>query len=67
MDWRDVIPTINIPTLVIGAKKSIAMWQSNEWTHNHINGSRFEVFEAGHMMFIEEADRFNKTVISFIG
>lgn len=67
MDWRDVIPTINLPTLVIGAKKSIAMWESNELTHKLIKGSEFEVFETGHMMFIEEKDRFNKLIMDFIG
>ena len=67
MDWRDVIPTVTLPTLIIGAKKSIAMWESNELTHKLIKGSQFEVFETGHMMFIEERERFNKTVMDFIG
>ncbi|MEA4973309.1 MAG: alpha/beta hydrolase [Candidatus Metalachnospira sp.] len=67
MDWRDVIPTITLPTLVIGAKKSIAKWESNELTYKLIKDSKFEVFETGHMMFLEEKNRFNDAVINFIG
>ena len=32
-DWRDVIPTITIPTLIIGGKKSFVNWKSQVWNH----------------------------------
>ncbi len=66
-DWRDVIPTINIPTLVIGAKNSHVKVSNNEWTHEHIPGSKLVLFETAHMMFMEEPDAFNKAVMDFIG
>jgi non-heme chloroperoxidase len=66
-DWRDVIPTINIPTLVIAAKHSHVKVANNEWTHEHIPGSELRVFEAAHMMFMEEPEKFNAAVAEFIG
>lgn len=66
-DWRDVIPTITVPTLVIAAKDSHVKVSNNEWTHAHIAGSQYKLFETRHMMFMEETDEFNKTVMEFIG
>jgi non-heme chloroperoxidase len=68
IDWRDTIPLINLPTLVIGGKKSLVPWQSQVWIHEHIPGSKLEIFEdRGHIMFYEEPDRFNQMLIDFIG
>ncbi|MEA4815342.1 MAG: alpha/beta hydrolase [Lachnospiraceae bacterium] len=66
-DWRDIIPTINIPTLVIAAKKSVNYVEALDWSHQHIPNSQFEVFDTGHMMFLEEPEKFNKIVADFIG
>ena len=44
-DWRDVIPRINIPTLVVGGRVSLIPWKSQEWIHSQIAGSRLEIFE----------------------
>lgn len=66
-DWRDVIPTITIPTLVIAAKDSHVKIANNEWIRDHIAGSQYKLFETRHMMFMEEAAVFNQTVIDFIG
>ncbi|MBR1690993.1 MAG: alpha/beta hydrolase [Oscillibacter sp.] len=66
-DWRDVIPTITIPTLVIAAKRSHVKVSNNEWTHAHIPGSQLKVFETAHMMFMEEPEAFNAAVMEFIG
>lgn len=66
-DWRDVIPTINIPTLVIAAKNSHVKVANNQWTHEHIPGSQFKMFETAHMMFLEEPEAFNAAVSEFIG
>ncbi len=66
-DWRDVIPTVNIPTLVIGAKNSHVLVSNNEWSHEHIPGSKLEIFETAHMMFMEEPERFNQVVMDFVG
>jgi pimeloyl-ACP methyl ester carboxylesterase len=66
-DWRDVIPTINIPTLVVAARNSHVKVAGNEWTHRAIKGSRLETFETAHMMFLEEPEKFNAVVEDFIG
>ena len=70
-DWRDVIPTINIPTLIITGRASNKPLKSQEWINQKIPGSRLEIFgenEGGaHFMFIENPTKFNKIVIDFIG
>lgn len=70
-DWRDVIPRINVPTLIIGGRVSRVPWKSQVWIHQQIQGSLLEIFEEGeggqHYMFIEGADKFNSIVAQFIG
>ena len=66
-DWRDVIPTITLPTLVIAAKNSHVKVSNNVWTHEHIPSSQLRMFETAHMMFMEEPEAFNAAVAGFIG
>ena len=70
-DWRDVIPRINVPTLVIGGKASIFPWQAIEWIHGQIPASQLAIFEEGeggsHFVFIEGSDQFNRLVRDFVG
>lgn len=70
-DWRDLIPRINLPTLVVGGRTSNVPWKSQVWIHEQIPGSRLEIFEENeggkHFMFIEGAEKFNKIVAEFIG
>ncbi len=70
-DWRDQIPRINIPTLVIGAKTSLVGWKSQQWIGSQIKGSRVEIFEesegGNHFMFMENPEKFNRIVKEFIG
>lgn len=66
-DWRDVIPTVTLPTLVIAAKNSHVKVSNNVWTHEHIPGSQLKVFETAHMMFMEEPDAFNAAILEFVG
>ncbi|MCG8350643.1 MAG: alpha/beta hydrolase [Chloroflexales bacterium] len=69
-DWRDLIPQIKLPTLVIGGRVSIVPWKSQVWIHEQIPGSRLEIFEeeqgGQHFMFIEGAERFNQIVAEFL-
>ena len=68
LDWRDIIPTIKLPTLIIGGKKSLVPWKSQVWNHEHISGSILEIFEdRGHIMFFEEPEKFNQIVMNFVG
>ena len=70
-DWRDQIPRINIPTLVIGAKTSLVGWKSQQWIGSQIKGARVEIFEesegGNHFMFMENPEKFNRIVKEFIG
>jgi non-heme chloroperoxidase len=70
-DWRDVIPRISLPTLIVGGRASIFPWQSQAWIHQQISGSRLEIFEeeqgGNHFMFIEQPQKFNRIVSEFIG
>jgi non-heme chloroperoxidase len=69
-DWRDVIPRINIPTLVVGGKVSNVPWKAMTWISGQIKGSRLEIFEeaegGSHFMFMENPEKFNKLVTQFI-
>jgi len=70
-DWRDVIPRINIPTLVIGGKASAVPWKSQFWIYEQIPDSKFVLFEEEeggyHLMFIEGAELFNQVLMEFLG
>ena len=71
IDWRDVIRSITLPTLVVGAEASIFSSESQRWVASAIPGAQLEVFEAGdkgsHFMFYENPDRFNARVLDFLG
>jgi len=70
-DWRDQIPRINIPTLVVGGKASLVGWKSQQWIASQIPGSRVEIFEesegGNHFMFMENSEKFNRIVKEFVG
>ncbi|KAK5995404.1 AB hydrolase superfamily YdjP-like protein [Cladobotryum mycophilum] len=69
-DWRDVIPTINIPTLVIGAEESPFNKKALEWVAAQIQGSELEIFtkeeQGSHFMFWENEKKFNQVVKKFL-
>ena len=70
-DWRDVIPSLSLPTLVIGGRVSAIPWKSVEWVARQVAGARLEIFEeeegGNHFMFIENPSKFNRIVADFIG
>jgi pimeloyl-ACP methyl ester carboxylesterase len=70
MDWRDLIPRINLPTLIISGRASIIPWKSQEWIHSQIKGSQLEVFEEAeggrHFMFIENPEKFNRIIMKYL-
>ena len=69
-DWRDVIPRINVPTLVVGGKASLVPWPSQVWISQQIKGSRLVIFEedegGAHFMFMENPDKFNRLIRDLI-
>ena len=70
-DWRDLIPRIALPTLIVGGRASLIDWRSQEWIHRQVAGSRLEIFEeaegGNHFMFMENPERFNRLVDEFLG
>lgn len=69
MDWRELV-VIRKPTLMIGGRKSIIPWRSQVWIHQSIPNSQLEIFEAdeggGHLMFVENPEKFNRQVLQFL-
>jgi non-heme chloroperoxidase len=69
--WFDVVTRIDRPTLLIGGKASQIPWKSMQWMHEHIPGSRLEIFEEAdggkHFTFMENPETFNRLVADFIG
>ena len=66
-DWSDVLPTIDIPALVISGGKSFFNPELVKATAKLVPRAKLEIFpETGHLMFFEEAERFNSIVTEFI-
>jgi pimeloyl-ACP methyl ester carboxylesterase len=67
-DYRDVLPAVDVPTLVCwGEHDQLLPVSGALYMHEQIRGSRLEVFQdSGHCPFLEEPDRFNRVVQEFL-
>jgi non-heme chloroperoxidase len=69
-DWRDTIPRITVPTLVIGGRVSLIPWKSIAWIAKQVPGAQLEIFEenegGSHFMFVENPAKFNQIVSTFV-
>ena len=69
-DWRGVIETIRLPTLVFGGEASIHPTACQRWIAETIPGAELEIFPAGeggsHFLFYENPSRFNARVVDFL-
>jgi non-heme chloroperoxidase len=68
-DWRDVLPTITVPTLVVAGSASRIgdSVGAASYTAMAIPGARLEVFEgAGHALFREQPERFTRLLGEFV-
>ena len=69
-DWRDIIPRITLPTLVIAGRVSLIPWKSVGWIAKQIPGAQLEIFEenegGNHFMFLENPTKFNQIVSAFV-
>ncbi|KAI1487316.1 Alpha/Beta hydrolase protein [Biscogniauxia mediterranea] len=69
-DWRDLIPRIDVPTLVVGAEASVCPTQGIRWTADQIPGAKIRIFgkeEGGsHFMLWEIPEEFNRVVEEFL-
>ena len=70
-DWRDLIPRVTLPTLIVGGRVSLIDWRSQVWMNGQIADSQLEIFEeadgGNHFMFMENPVRFNRLVDAFLG
>lgn len=66
-DWRDIIPTIRIPTLILmGGKSHFASQKLWHWLHTSIKNSELKIIEeGGHGYYETHPDVFNKSVLNF--
>jgi len=71
-DHREAIEDITVPTLVIAGRRSgifpvEGILETVRRMDKRTKGlARSLVFDSGHLLFYEEADRFNKAIISFV-
>ncbi|MFI8966395.1 alpha/beta fold hydrolase [Streptomyces sp. NPDC053493] len=69
-DWRDVLPRIDVPTLVIGCEGSHVHPDSQRFVAARIPGARLHVFPAdvanSHFPFLENPAAFNAVVEEFL-
>ncbi|KAI1099308.1 alpha/beta-hydrolase [Jackrogersella minutella] len=70
MDWGDVFPRINVPTLVFHAKANLMPIEAGEWIAKQVPNARcvsFEKEEKGsHFMFFENPEKFNRVLEEFL-
>ena len=68
-DWRDFLPKINLPSLVLVARKDkVFPWQGPAWVGEHIPGAQTTFFEkSSHALFLDEPEKFNEEIIRFMG
>ena len=69
-DWRDVLPTIDVPVLVVGGEVSHVAASSQEWIATVIPGAEVRILtreEGGsHFPFFEQPEVFAAVVTGFI-
>lgn len=69
-DWRDVLPRIDVPTLVTGGEVSHVAPSSQEWSASQIPGTKLRLFtreEGGaHFPFYENPEPFAQVLRDFV-
>lgn len=69
-DWRDVLPRIDIPCLVISGDDSLNNASGISWAATQIPGAKSHTFtseeKGSHFMFWENPDLFNSVIEDFV-
>ena len=67
-DWRDLLPQIRLPSLVLVARKDgVFPWQGPAFVGEAIPGAETVFFEeSSHALFFDEPEKFNETVSRFV-
>lgn len=55
-----------MPTLVVGARHGPVPAGAMRWIADRIPGAVFALFETGHLMFVQEAEAFDRLVGDFL-
>ena len=68
-DWGDLLPTIQLPSLVLVARKDgVFPWQGPAHVGEAIPAAERMFFEErSHALFLDEPEKFNETVRRFVG
>lgn len=66
-DWRPWLSALTLPTLLVhGARSQVYPTGVGQWLAEAVTDSRLETFtDSGHLPFLEEPDRFTRTVRAF--
>ena len=65
----DIAPVVQarIPTLLIGGEDDSGANAALQQLHDRLPGSKFDIVpSAGHLLFFESADAYNKLVLDFL-
>lgn len=69
-DWRDVLPRIDRPTLIVGGLASHVPAASQRYIHEQVPGSNYHEFAAdeggAHFPFLEAPEAFNRLLGDFL-
>lgn len=67
-DWRDLIPTIHLPSLVLVARQDkVFSWKGPAWVGEHLPHAETVFFEnSSHALFLDEPTTFNEVVLHFL-
>ncbi|WP_217242898.1 alpha/beta fold hydrolase [Streptomyces sp. AC555_RSS877] len=67
-DWRDLLPAIRLPGLVLVARQDqVFPWQGPARVGEALPGARTVFFEhSGHALFFDEPEKFHRTVTGFL-
>lgn len=69
-DWRDVLPRIDVPSLVVGCEGSHVSPASQRFTAEQIPGARVHVFSppvaSSHFPFLQNPEAFNAVLSDFL-
>jgi pimeloyl-ACP methyl ester carboxylesterase len=67
-DWRDLLPTIELPSLALVARQDrMFPWQGPAYVGQVIPRARTVFFEnSGHALFLDEPDNFHQVVTEFL-
>jgi non-heme chloroperoxidase len=69
-DWRDVLPHVDVPALVVAAEASVLPAAGVQWLASQMPQAEAVTFGAdeggSHMLFWQNPDKFNRVVEEFV-